>query len=125
MKQSLPIKNTIFIGYNPGFGSGYDKLLLSWSYDILMLTELGYRTFFTQASDFSDLKGEQLVLERLFRGYIQQILPAHENPFRAVTFLSATDAKERTPQSGWCCANHNMYGLMGWKDNNPEYQVGR
>jgi len=56
--ELLDIESTFFIGFNPGFGSGYDKLLMSWAYDILFLVNTKYRIVFTQASDYSDLRGE-------------------------------------------------------------------
>ena len=40
MEAELPKENTIFIGFNPGFGSGYEKLLVSWALDILFLVNL-------------------------------------------------------------------------------------
>jgi len=46
---------------------------------------LRYPVFFTQANDFSDLKGETRVLEVLFEKKIKMILPPDENPFRAMT----------------------------------------
>ena len=33
----LELGDTLFIGYNPGFGSGYDLLLNSWSVDLVTL----------------------------------------------------------------------------------------
>jgi hypothetical protein len=43
----FPQESSFFIGFNPGFGSGYDKLLLSWSLDILFLVNLYRKVFFT------------------------------------------------------------------------------
>jgi hypothetical protein len=61
LKEELPEENTLLVGFNPGFGSGYAKLLKSWAHDLVMLLGLNYRLVFTQANDYSDLKGETLV----------------------------------------------------------------
>ena len=45
--QKLPLESTIFIGFNPGFGCGYEALLRSWSRDLIMLFNLNYRIIFT------------------------------------------------------------------------------
>ena len=66
LKQKLPLENTLLIGFNPGFGSGYDLLLHSWARDIVMFLGLGYKLVFTQASDFSDLRGETEVWSQMF-----------------------------------------------------------
>ena len=47
IKEKLPEENTIFVGYNPGFGSGYDVLLNSWCVDFVELLNLEYRIIFT------------------------------------------------------------------------------
>jgi hypothetical protein len=39
--------NTIFIGFNPGFGSGYDLLLKSWSLDLVTLLDRNFKIIFT------------------------------------------------------------------------------
>jgi len=49
----LPKESSFFIGFNPGFGSGYDKLLESWAIDLVVLLSLGYPIVFTQANDYS------------------------------------------------------------------------
>ena len=33
--KSLDNKKTIFLGFNPGFGSGYEPLIISWAQDIV------------------------------------------------------------------------------------------
>ena len=35
MFQKLPKESTLFIGYNPGFGCGYEMLLRSWCKDLI------------------------------------------------------------------------------------------
>ena len=56
--EALPLQETIFVGFNPGFGSGYEPLLHSWCLDLVRFADLLYPVFFTQANDFSDLRGE-------------------------------------------------------------------
>ena len=92
VKERLPETNTLFIGFNPGFGSGYDKLLESWSLDLVMLVNLNYKVFFTQANDFSDLRGECRVFEKLFENKVNITLSPTENPFRAMTFYTEEGA---------------------------------
>jgi len=60
--EKLPKSNTIFIGYNPGFGSGYDLLLHSWCIDLVLLISSEIPVIFTQANDYSDQRGELRVL---------------------------------------------------------------
>ena len=106
--DTLKIDNTLFIGFNPGFGSGYDKLVLSWCLDILQLVHLNYRVVFTQANDFSDLRGETRVFEKVFANRVKYFIEAEANPFRAMTHY--TDGDEQ--QGGtWCCANTHLYGI--------------
>jgi hypothetical protein len=61
-EAALPQENTIFIGYNPGFGSGYDMLLESWCVDLATLISMNRPVVFTQANDYSDQRGELRVL---------------------------------------------------------------
>jgi hypothetical protein len=88
------VENTLFIGFNPGFGSGYDKLLLSWTLDLVMLINMQYRVFFSQANDFSDLRGENRVFEKLFGNKVNFIVSPVENPFRSVTIYSGEGSKD-------------------------------
>lgn len=64
--EALDKKKTMFLGYNPGFGSGFDVLLESWACDIVRLLDLRYAVFFTQANDYSDVRGEMQVFQVLF-----------------------------------------------------------
>lgn len=73
------------MGFNPGFGSGYEPLMISWAQDIVQLLDLRYPIFFTQANDFSDLKGELKVFEVVFQQKVKFTLPPEDNPFRAMT----------------------------------------
>lgn len=108
----LPVPETICIGYNPGFGSGYEPLLKSWCDDITLLANLGLIVIFTQANDFSDLKGEQRVMQVVFETKLKPIIQPTENPFKAVTRY--TDRDPGPGKSVWCCANVHCYGFMGW-----------
>lgn len=94
IKERLPVENTLFIGFNPGFGSGYDKLLESWGLDLVMLINLDYHVFFTQANDFSDLRGEQRVFEKLFENKVNIVIEPIENPFKAVTIYIEEGRKD-------------------------------
>ena len=47
LKQALPVDTTLFVGFNPGFGSGYAQLLMSWALDLVFLLNLNYKIFFT------------------------------------------------------------------------------
>ena len=78
-------KETLFLGFNPGFGSGYEALMESWCCDIVTLLNLRYPVFFTQANDFSDLKGERAVLDEIFEGKVKDIMIPENNPFKAMT----------------------------------------
>ena len=110
--SKLPLDQTLLIGFNPGFGSGYEPLLKSWCLDIVRFADLKYATFFTQANDFSDLRGETYVFENIFDKKVKMILAPEQNPFRAVTHYS----DEASQNNIWCCANTHMYGMQGWAD---------
>lgn len=110
--ESLKKDRTLFLGFNPGFGSGYEALLLSWACDLIKLLDLRYSVFFTQANDFSDLRGEQHVFKVLFEEKVKMILPPEENPFRAMTHYQGEGAGSNV----WCCANTHLYGFQGWLD---------
>lgn len=47
MLVTLAKKETLFIGFNPGFGSGYQALMVSWAHDLVMLLNHRYPVFFT------------------------------------------------------------------------------
>ena len=113
------IENTLFIGFNPGFGCGYDLLLQSWCKDLVILFNLGYKVVFTQANDYSDLRGETRVFQTVFKDKVNYFLPAMENPFRAVTHYVQDGRKE----GSWSCASTHMYGLQGWKSDESEGKV--
>lgn len=70
IKRKLPIENTLFIGFNPGFGCGYEELLRSWCKDLIMMFNLGYKIVFTCANDYSDLKGETLIFQHVFKARV-------------------------------------------------------
>jgi hypothetical protein len=74
---------------------------------------LRYPVFFTQANDFSDLKGETRVFEVLFENKIKMILPPDENPFRAMTHYQGEEDKSilKNGNKIWCCANTHLYGF--------------
>ncbi len=45
--DSLPKEEAIFVSFNPGYGSGYDLLLESWSVDLVTLLDESYPIVFT------------------------------------------------------------------------------
>jgi hypothetical protein len=92
MKDQLPIDSTLFIGFNPGFGSGYSKLLMSWALDLVFLLNLNHRIVFTQANDFSDLRGETKVFEKLFNGKVRFFIEPQPNPMRAMTHYTEDES---------------------------------
>ena len=102
-KRDLKIESTICIGFNPGFGSGFEKLTESWVHDISFLLEKGFLTVFTQANDYSDLKGETLVLKSLVKP--KYIIEGKPNPFRALTHYHEPGKKE----TSWCCSSSHYY----------------
>lgn len=106
----MPVENTLLIGFNPGFGSGYDKLLHSWARDIVMFLGLGYQLVFTQASDFSDLRGETAIWKHLFDDKAKVLIPSTDNKFRAATHYTDEGGNGGT-EGVWCCANTNFYGF--------------
>ena len=94
MYTTLAKKETLFIGFNPGFGSGYQALLESWAHDLVMLLNHRYPVFFTQANDFSDLKGETKVFETIFESKVKYIMAPEINPFRAMTHYQGEQGSE-------------------------------
>ena len=113
IKQKLPLESTLFIGFNPGFGCGYELLLKSWCKDLCMLFNLGYKVVFTVANDYSDLRGETLVFKKVFKDRVKYFQEPMANPFRAVTHYTAEGRKEGT----WSCGQTHLYGLQGWKED--------
>jgi hypothetical protein len=111
ISSALPLDQTLFLGYNPGFGSGYAELLESWAKDLVNLFDLGYHVAFTQANDYSDLVGETKVLFTIFEDKVHYAMAAQNNPYRAITHYVAEGKKE----TSWSCANHSFYVLRGWK----------
>ncbi len=58
---------------------------MSWALDLVFLVNLNYKIVFTQANDFSDLRGEKAVFEHVFRDKVKYFIDSQENPFRAMT----------------------------------------
>ena len=77
-----------------------------------MLFGLNYRVVFTCANDYSDLRGETLTIDRVFKGRVNYFLAPQANPFRAVTHYTAEGRKE----GSWSCGQTHFYGLQGWKE---------
>ena len=88
-------------------------LLQSWCKDLVILINLGFKVIFTQANDYSDLRGETKVFQTVFKDKVNYFMPPSENPFRAVTHYVQDGRKE----GSWSCASTHMYGLQGWKSD--------
>jgi hypothetical protein len=106
-EAALPQENTIFIGYNPGFGSGYDVLLESWCVDLTSLFSMNRPVVFTQANDYSDQRGELRVLQSIFEDKANFIIMPQANPFRAVTYYHEEGKKE----TSWSCSSTHLYAF--------------
>ena len=105
-KDVLVGGKTMVIGFNPGFGSGSEDLLRSWCADLRFLASTCLPCVFTCASDYSDLRGETLVLNQ-FVGCRFLLKPAR-NPFHmALTTVAQEDS------SLWSCGNSFLYGFRG------------
>ena len=85
--------------------------MLSWALDLVFLLNLNYKIIFTQANDFSDLRGETRIFEKLFGDKAKFFLSASENPLRAMTHY--VDENKKTEKDGgvWCVSNHSYYGV--------------
>jgi len=79
---------------------------------LVYLLSLGYITVFTQANDYSDLRGEQLALKTVFEDNIYFLFSPIENPFSAVTRYHEPGKKE----TAWSSSNTHLYAMQGWKD---------
>lgn len=101
--------NTVVVGFNPGFGSGFLPLMTSWVGDLVTLLNLRLPIFFTCANDYGDLRGESLVLsEILGPNYLLQPRP---NPLCAMTTLHPPGGRE----TAWTRSSSFLYGLQGYR----------
>jgi hypothetical protein len=110
-ENSFSKENTLLIGFNPGFGSGFDQLLFSWCQDLVYLLDQDFPVFFTQANDYSDLRGETLVLDKIFENSVKYRQMPRENPFSAMTRYCQEGKEEKC----WSSSATHFYGLQGWK----------
>lgn len=94
---------TFVCGFNPGFGSGNVDMLTSWLRDLVYAARLRVPVIFTQANDYSDLRGELAVLTRIVGAKF--ILPPQKNPFHAATCAQDPGA---AGGASWSCANSYM-----------------
>jgi hypothetical protein len=76
--------------------------------------------FFTQANDFSDLKGELKVFQIIFEGKVKFMMAPDDNPFKAMTNYQGEGPEGKNV---WFCANHSMYGFQGWLKPDDKSQV--
>jgi len=104
-KPCLVSESTVLVGFNPGFGTV--PLVDSWVKDLEYILDSNLRCVFTQANDYSDLRGELVVLRSLFEA--QFVLGPLKNPFHM-----AMTACEKDPYtSPWSCGNSYMYIVQG------------
>ena len=111
--QSEPHRATFVIGFNPGFGSGNGPIVASWTKDLLSLANYNIPIIFTQANDYSDLKGELLILQQIIG--IKFIMTPTRN-----AFPMATTAHEPERRESWSCGNTFAYAVQGWSNEESE-----
>ena len=98
---------TVLMGFNPGFGSGNAPLVASWTNDLLFLARHNVPVIFTQANDYSDLRGELMVIQGVIGAKF--VLPPMRNPFPM-----ATTAHEPGRRETWSCGNSFVYAWQGY-----------
>ena len=76
---------TVFVAFNPGFGSGNGELMFSWAQDLRLLCAKGALLICTCANDYSDLRGETTLLNA-FIGARYVVVP-QRCPFQAASCM--------------------------------------
>ena len=102
----------VLIGFNPGFGSGCKDLLESWLTDLKFIADNELTCIFTQANDFSDLRGEVTILRRLLN--VRFLLKPQKNPFHMA--MTACEDPSKPESSSWSCGNSFLYCFKGSAD---------
>ena len=105
---------SVVVGFNPGFGAGIPKLMQSWTKSLNNLAELGIPAIFSQANDYSDLRGELTVLSRLVG--VKFILSPMKNPHAMATV--AQGQRRNVKKEGWSCGNSFIYCFQGLSTTN-------
>lgn len=100
---------TLLIGFNPGFGSGAPGLLESWFSDLEYIRDTRLPCIFTQANDFSDVRGELLILRSLLK--VSFLLAPARNPFYMA--MTACADPSHPESSSWSCGNSFYYAFCG------------
>jgi len=98
--------NTIIIGLNTGFGSGYLKLTQSWIPDLTKLIKFGYYSIFSFTNDYEDMIGETTILEEFFKAKF--IYTINDNSFKCMTTYQKENNKEI-----YSCGNYGIYSIHG------------
>jgi hypothetical protein len=98
---------TVMVGFNPGFGSGNGPIVGSWTSDLLKIMHHHVPIVFTQANDYSDLRGELLVLQKIVG--TKFVMTPLRNPFPM-----ATVAQEPNKLESWSCGNSFLYSVQGY-----------
>ena len=111
--RRLDPSHTAVIGFNTGCGAGFFELSWSWVPDLLAILRSGVPAVFTCANDYADLRGETALLKGLGANFV---LPAQENPWRAMTHVHEPGARD----TRWSCSSSFLYGVRGFEDpSNP------
>mmetsp|Transcript_15551 Transcript_15551/g.25454 ORF Transcript_15551/g.25454 Transcript_15551/m.25454 type:complete len:369 (+) Transcript_15551:119-1225(+) len=100
---------TVLVGYNPGFGSGCETLLKSWLGDLAFICQSGLPCIFTQANDYSDLRGEFTVLRSLVGAKF--LLTPCKNKFHMA--MTACADSTSPSSASWSCGNSYFYVVKG------------
>merc|ERR1711871_1415916 len=111
------LRMTFIVGFNPGFGSGIPKLMRSWVKSLTEIASLGIPAIFSQANDYSDLKGELTVLTKTIG--VKFVLKPMKNPFSMATVAQGSTAGV----NGWSCGNSYVYAFQGFSVDNEEKKL--
>ena len=76
---------TIFVAFNPGFGSGNGELMYSWAQDLRLLCERRALVVCTCANDYSDLRGETTLLNTVVGA--RYVIVPQRCPFQAASCM--------------------------------------
>lgn len=109
--KSSPAAITVIMGYNPGFGSGSAALMRSWAPDLQQIAASGLPCIFSQANDYSDVRGELAVLRHVVGA--RWVSAPMRNPFHMATTTTSGPANA-TDGRGWSCGNSFLYAIQGF-----------
>jgi hypothetical protein len=119
--ESNSLRMTLIVGFNPGFGSGIPKLMRSWVKSLTEIASLGIPAIFSQANDYSDLKGELTVLSKTIG--VKFVLKPMKNPFSMATVAQGSQVAAKNVGRGWSCGNSYVYGFQGFSAENEQKKL--